>query len=417
MNKKEVLELKRRFKKEACTFTRMCGCYVDGEKNKVTDLRETFLNLEDEEFYKYLEIAKKTLSGTLGNNLLQLDFPLEEEGTGGRQQFLMGLRDSKLKNDELLERFYELVIENYDYAGHYLILIFHDAYDVMTKTTDNNKLDESEEVFEYLLCAICPVQLSKPGLGYREDENRIGPRIRDWVVGAPDSGFLFPAFNDRSTDIHSLLFYTRDAKAPHAEFMECGLGCTSKRTATEQKNTFHSMIKNACGEDLEEAEAILMKVQENLNEMVESHEAAGEEDGEPLVLSKDTVTRLMTDSGVPEEKLPRIEQAYEEEFAAEPPAAEFLIDEKALAANEKKKKEQELEQQVEVLQQQLEEQRLMHGEEEEGTDTVKTYDVILRVKPEKVNQIKSETIHGQKCLVIPMAENEHINVNGVNTSV
>lgn len=417
MNKKEVLELKRRFKKEACTFTRMCGCYVDGEKNKVTDLRETFLNLEDEEFYKYLEIAKKTLSGTLGNNLLQLDFPLEEEGTGGRQQFLMGLRDSKLKNDELLERFYEMVIENYDYAGHYLILIFHDAYDVMTKTTDNNKLDESEEVFEYLLCAICPVQLSKPGLGYREDENRIGPRIRDWVVGAPDSGFLFPAFNDRSTDIHSLLFYTRDAKAPHAEFMECGLGCTSKRTATEQKNTFHSMIKNACGEDLEEAEAILMKVQENLNEMVESHEAAGEEDGEPLVLSKDTVTRLMTDSGVPEEKLPRIEQAYEEEFAAEPPAAEFLIDEKALAANEKKKKEQELEQQVEVLQQQLEEQRLMHGEEEDGTDTVKTYDVILRVKPEKVNQIKSETIHGQKCLVIPMAENEHINVNGVNTSV
>lgn len=417
MNKKEVLELKRRFKKEACTFTRMCGCYVDGEKNKVTDLRETFLNLEDEEFYKYLEIAKKTLSGTLGNNLLQLDFPLEEEGTGGRQQFLMGLRDSKLKNDDLLERFYEMVIENYDYAGHYLILVFHDAYDVMTKTTDNNKLDESEEVFEYLLCAICPVQLSKPGLGYREDENRIGPRIRDWVVGVPDSGFLFPAFNDRSTDIHSLLFYTRDAKAPHTEFMECGLGCTSKRTATEQKNTFHSIIKNACGEDSEEAEAILMKVQENLNEMVESHEAVSEEDGEPLVLSKDTVTKLMTDSGVPEEKLPRIEQAYEEEFAAEPPAAEFLIDEKALAANEKKKKEQELEQQVEVLQQQLEEQRLMHGEEDDGTDTVKTYDVILRVKPEKVNQIKSETINGQKCLVIPMAEDEHINVNGVNTSV
>ena len=174
MNKKEVLELKRRFKKETCTFTRLCGCYVDGEKNKVTDLRETFLNLEDEEFYKYLEIAKKTLSGTLGNNLLQLDFPLEEEGTGGRQRFLMGLRDSKLKNDDLLERFYEMVIENYEYAGHYLILIFHDAYDVMTKTSDNNKLDESEEVFEYLLCAVCPVQLSKPGLGYREDENRIG---------------------------------------------------------------------------------------------------------------------------------------------------------------------------------------------------------------------------------------------------
>lgn len=416
MNKKEVLELKRRFKKESCTFTRMCGCYVDGEKNKVTNLSETFLNLEDEEFYKYLEIAKKTLSGTLGNNLLQLDFPLEEEGTGGRQQFLMGLRDSKLKNEDLLERFYEMVIENYSYAGHYLILVFHDAYDVMTKTSDNNKLDESEEVFEYLLCAICPVQLSKPGLGYREDENRIGPRLRDWVVGVPDSGFLFPAFNDRSTDIHSLLFYTKDAKEPHAEFMESGLGCTSKRTATEQKNVFHNIIKSACGEDSAEAEEILIKVQENLSELVEEHEAVSDEDAEPLMLNKETVTKLMTDSGVPEEKLPHIEQAYEEEFAMEPPAAEHLIDEKALEANEKKKKEQELEQKVVVLEQQLEEQRLIHGEaeEEDGTSSIKTYDVILRVKPEKVGQIKSETIHGQRCIVIPMEEDEQANVNGVN---
>lgn len=411
MNKKEVLELKRRFKKESCTFTRMCGCYVDGEKNQVTDLKETFLNLNDEEFYKYLDIAKKTLSGTIGNNLLQLDFPLEEEKTGGRQQFLLGLRDSKLKNDELVRRFYELVIENYQYAGHYLILIFHDAYDVMARTTDHNKLDESEEVFEYLLCAICPVQLTKPGLGYIKDQNRIGARIRDRVVGAPDSGFLFPAFNDRSTDIHSLLFYTRDAKEPHVEWMEGGLGCASKRTATEQKNTFHNIVKKACGEDSAE---VLIKVQENLNEMVGEHEAGNEDDPEPLVLTAAAVTKLMTDSGVPQEKLTRIEQAYEEEFSGGLPNAKDLIDQKALEENEKKKKEQQLTQQVEVLQQQLEEQRLIHGEKEED---VKTYDVILRVKPEKVSRIKSETIHGQKCLVIPMEENEHISVNGVNTSV
>lgn len=197
--------------------------------------------------------------------------------------------------------------------------------------------------------------------------------------------------------------------------MECGLGCTSRRTATEQKNTFHSIIKNACGEDSAEAEEILMRVQENLNELVENHEAVSEEEGEPLVLSKDTVTKLMTDSGVPEEKLPRIEQAYEEEFAAEPPAAEFLIDEKALAANEKKKQERELKQQVEVCSSSWRNSGCCR--EDEGGDTVKTYDVILRVKPEKVHQIKSETINGQKCLVIPMAEDEHVNVNGVNTSV
>lgn len=410
MNQKDVLELKRRLKKDACTFTRVCGCYVDADKNKVTSFGETFLNLEDEEFYKYLEIAKKTLSGTIGNNLLELNFPLDEEAAGGRQQFLLGLRESKLKNPELLERFYDMVIESYDYAGNYLILLFHDAYDVMTKTTDNNALDESEEVFEYLLCAICPVQLSKPGLGYREDENRIGPRIRDWVVSVPDSGFLFPAFTDRSTDIHSLMFYTKDTKAPHAEFMELGLGCGARRTATEQKMTFHSIVKQAYGDDVEKSGEVLMEIQQNLNDLVEE-KAELEED--PVVLTPELLTNVMEESGVAPEKAEKIGKTCAEEFAEEAPLAENVVDSKALAANEQIQKEKELVAQVEVLQQQLKEKQI----EEEADEVVKTYDVVLRVKPEKVSQIKSEVINGQKCLVIPMAEDEHANVNGVNTTV
>lgn len=410
MDKKGVAELKRRFTKENCTFTRLCGCYVDAGKNKVVDLSETFLNLEDEEFYKYLEIAKKTLSGTIGNNLLELNFPLDEEAAGGRQQFLLGLRESKLKNPELLDRFYDMVIESYDYTGNYLILLFHDAYDVMTKTTDNNALDESEEVFEYLLCAICPVQLSKPGLGYREDENRIGPRIRDWVVSVPDSGFLFPAFTDRSTDIHSLMFYTKDTKAPHAEFMELGLGCGARRTATEQKMTFHSIVKQAYGDDVEKSGEVLMEIQQNLNDLVEE-KAELEED--PVVLTPELLTNVMEESGVTPEKAEKIGKTCAEEFAEEAPLAENVVDSKALAANEQIQKEKELVAQVEVLQQQLKEKQI----EEEADEVVKTYDVVLRVKPEKVSQIKSEVINGQKCLVIPMAEDEHANVNGVNTTV
>lgn len=410
MDKKGVAELKRRFTKENCTFTRLCGCYVDAGKNKVVDLSETFLNLEDEEFYKYLEIAKKTLSGTIGNNLLELNFPLDEEAAGGRQQFLLGLRESKLKNPELLERFYDMVIESYDYAGNYLILLFHDAYDVMTKTTDNNALDESEEVFEYLLCAICPVQLSKPGLGYREDENRIGPRIRDWVVSVPDSGFLFPAFTDRSTDIHSLMFYTKDTKAPHVEFMELGLGCGARRTATEQKMTFHSIVKQAYGDDVEKSGEVLMEIQQNLNDLVEE-KAELEED--PVILTPELLTNVMEESGVAPEKAEKIGKTCAEEFAEEAPLAENVVDSKALAANEQIQKEKELVAQVEVLQQQLKEKQI----EEKADEVVKTYDVVLRVKPEKVSQIKSEVINGQKCLVIPMAEDEHANVNGVNTTV
>ena len=414
MNKKEVMEIKRRLKKEGCTFTRMCGCYVDAEKNKVVNFGQTFLNLEDEEFYKYLEIAKKVLSGNIGNNLLTLDIPLEEEAAGGRQQFLMGLRESKLKSEELIDRFYDLVIDSYDYAGNYLILIFHDAYDVMTRTTDNNKLDESEEVYEYLLCAICPVSLSKPGLGYRADENRIGPRIRDWVVGAPDTGFVFPAFNDRTTDIHSLLFYTRDTKEPHSEFMENGLGCGSKRTATEQKNLFSHIVKHALGDDDENSNDVLLDLQQKMSDYMEEQDVLFDEET-GVILEGEELEKLMSDTGISDDAASSIKEAYTEKFSNQMPEVAHLIDQKTLEANARVREEEALRAEVEELKQQV---ALHHADNADDTDdTIKTYDVILRVKPEKVPQIKSQMIDGQKCLVIPMDENEHAAVNGVNTTV
>ena len=420
MNKKDVLELKRRFKKDACTFTRLCGCYVDSDRNKVSTFGETFLNLEDEEFYKYLEIAKKVMSGTIGNNILELEFPTAEEAPGGRQQFLMGLRESALKNDDLMDTFYDLVIENYSYAGNYLILVFHDAYDVMTKTSDNNKLDESEEVYEYLLCAICPVTLTKPGLGYREDENRIGPRIRDWVVGVPDTGFVFPAFTDRSSDIHSVMFYTKDTKAPHSEFMESGLGCGTKLTATEKNLTFQSIVKEVIGEDDEESAAVFGDIQENLNNMIPVTEDETAEP-EPVIVTTTAIADVLAESGVTEEQAAAIEKTYENVFSEELPEAGQLIDSKLVDANKRRKEKLELVKQVENLKQQLEETRSVPVSEEdansEDVPAVKTYDVILRVKPEKVGQIHSQVIDGQKCLVIPMDEDEHAAVNGVNTTV
>lgn len=417
MNKRDVLEIKRRFKKEACTFTRMCGCYVDADHNKITKIGETFLNLDDAEYFKYLDIAKKTLSGKLGNNLLELEFPLAEEETGGRQQFLMGLRESKLKNDDLLDTFYDMIIDSYDYVGNYLILIFHDAYDVMTKTSDNDKLDESEEVYEYLLCAICPVNLTKPGLGYREDENRIGPRIRDWVVGAPDTGFVFPAFTDRSTDIHSVMFYTRDTKTPHTEFMEAGLGCGAKFTATEKKLTFQNIVKDVIGEDDEESDAMFLDIQGNLSGLIEVP-AEDEEEKEPSPLTLTDIASVLSDSGLSEEQTAVIEKTYEDTFGEDLPSAEHLVDPKLVEANAKRKEKLELVEQVESLKHQLEETRSIPVDDsDDDVPAVKTYDVILRVKPEKVGQIHSDTINGQKCLIIPMDENEHAAVNGVNTTI
>lgn len=428
MNKKEVLELKRRFKKEAATFTRVCGCYVDGNHNKVCKFGNTFLNLEEDEFYKYLEIANKALSGTIGNNLLELKFPIEEEEVGGRQHILMALRASKLEDENLLDTFYDLVIDTYDHAGNYLIVLFHDAYDVMTRTKDNNNLDESEEVYEYLICAICPVDLSKPGLGFLEDEHRIGPRVRDWVVGAVDTAFLFPAFNDRSTDIHSTLFYAKNTKEPHSEFMANGLGCGIERTATEQKMAFHSIVRNVLGAEDEHTDDVLLDLQQNLSDMIDEYAETHNDDEDVFLLDKEVVTKLLADSEISEEKAAKIEKSVDEAFGEKPPVAENVIDSKALVQNELRVEKMALEDQVGTLTVQLNEKdealaertsQLIEKQEEIDNyiAETKTYDVVLRVKPEKASQIKSQVINGQKCLVIPMDEDEHATINGVNTTV
>ena len=431
MNKKDILELKKRFKKNNCTFTKMCGCYVNGEKNILLKFRETFLNLEEDDYFKYLEIAKKVLSGTMGNNLLELNFPLNDEYINERQLSLMELKKSQLKDDKLLDDFYKLIIENYHYTGNFLILIFHDAYDIITKTTDNAKLDESEEVYEYILCAICPVELSKAGLRYFEDENAIKSRIRDWVVEAPVHGFVFPAFIDRGSDVN------KNAKDPHPELMEEALGCTSKQTATEQKETFNGIIKNALGSDEKKSNHFFMEIQESLNNKIEEHNTIHEDSNEPIVLTNNVIQEILTESGVPEEITTKIEKSYTESFGDTPPLAETLLDNKALAAKAQKRKEEMLERQVKILETKLE--RFKHNvSEETATDSNEDilenevsetitnsesigenldYDIVLKVKPEKVSQIKSEVIDGKKYLVIPIDEDEQANVNGIDNLI
>ena len=428
MNKKEVLELKKRFKKDQATFTRLVGCYVDCNKNKICKFGGKFLTLEEDEYFKYLEIANKVLSGTVGNNLLDLAFPIEEEEVGGRQQILMALRDTGLEDETLLDTYYDLVIDTYEEAGNYLILLYLDSYDVPARTKDNINVDESEEVYTYLLTAICPVSLSKPGLGYLEGEKRIGPRIRDWVVGAPDTGFLFPAFNDRSSDIHSVLFYTKNTKEPHSEFMANGLGCGIERTATEQKMAFHSIVRNALGPEDETTIDMLLDIQQNLSDMAQDYAETHDENDQPFMLDKEVITKALSESNISEDKISKIEKSVEETFGEKLPAAENVIDSKALVANEMRFEKMALEDQVGSLtlalnekNTQLEERTTQLIEKQEEIDNyiaeTKTYDVVLRVKPEKASQITSQIINGEKCLVIPMKDDEHATINGVNTTV
>ena len=408
MNKKEVAEIKRRLKKESCTIQHMCGCYVDAEKNKLVTFSQKFLNLEEDEFYKYLEIAGKALSGTLGNNLLELEFPIDEEAVGGRQQILMALRASKLEDDDLLDTYYDLIIDSYDYVGNYLITLYYDVYDVPLKGTDELAMDESDEVYEYLLCCICPVALSKPGLGYLEGEHRIGARIRDWVVGPTDTAFLFPAFNGRATDIHSTLVYTKNAKETHAEFWANGLGCGTKRTATQKRDAFENMVVQTLGPDDEETKDTVLDVQQNLNDFILVEKEKVDKD-EPILLDGEMITEILTDAGISEPKAEKITASYESFFEDTLPDAQELLDAKAIKNNEVRVEKKQLQEKVVDLTKKLEDAGVITSD---GTDI----DVVVKVTPEKVEEIHTAFVDGKRCLVIPMKEDEEAKINGETMS-
>ncbi len=386
MKHSEVLEIKKRFTKTACSASRLTGCYVTGADKQIkTYIDELFLNLDEEELFKYLEIMKKSLSGTLGKNLLNLSFVKEEQADyadegdtvpslkPSAQQSLLGLRDSELKNQDMLEAFYQQVIENYDYAGNYLILLVYDAYDIPVKTLDNIKTGEFEDVYNYYICAICPVNLSKPGLSYHEDENRIANRNRDWVVEAPDIAFLYPAFNDRNTDIHNLLYYVKDTSETHEEFIENVIGCAAKTPSDKQKAVFREMVSDVLN-DVQEYDTfeVVKSINDQLYEMAEPLE--DETEPEPVMLNKEKVKDIFRKSGIKEEHLDIVEEKFDAALGS----------------------------QAEVEAANLAEMKKLE---------VKTDAICINVKQDSTDLIEIRIVDGRKYMMIPM--DVDIEVNGI----
>lgn len=369
MIKQEINEIKRLFTPNNCSITRICGCYVDGEKNKKTEFKEAFLSLPEEEIFKYFELFRKSLSGNIGKNLLNLEFKASlEEDTS--QEFLLHLRNSKLKNDALLEEFYDRIIRSYEFVGNYLILLIHDAYDIPGKAADGFTMDDaSDTVFEYIMCCICPVSLSKPGLCYDAGSNEFHNRVRDWVVNMPETGFLFPAFNDRCTDIYSTLFFNKNPEEPHNEFVEDILGCTLPLSAGSQKETFQTIIEETLGNDCEYE--VVKNIHENLTEMMEEHK----EIPEPLTLNKNEVKNLLEKSGASAEKLQDFDKLYD--TAAGEDTSLFVSNVASTRSFE-----------------------------------VKTPDVVVKVNPARADLVNTMMVDGRRCLVIEI--NDQVEVNGIN---
>ena len=400
MDKKSINELRRRLKKDGCTFTKICGCYIDDNKNKVTNLDEIFLNLEDEEYFKYLEIAKKVLSTNVGNNILELNFPLEEEKPGGHQQFLLGLKKSGLKDQGILDTFYDMAIEKYNSLGNYLILLFHDVYDVMTKTTDNNKLDESEEVYEYIICAICPMVLSKPGLGYNKDKNKISTLNREWFVGMPETGFVFPAFIDRSSDIHSVLMYTADSKNVHTEMIEDILGCREKLTYAQQQDVLTDMVLEVTGEDM------VKDVMDTVN--IELAQVS-DENPESYV-SKEHIKSALEHAGIAENKAVNIGDQYMSSINTEEvPLIGDIVPNKAQKIVKDNNEKELLKEEIKDLNRKIASIEETNDNNEQLT--VDEGEIIITVNSEKKELIRRENIDGVNCVVIPVSESDHVKIN------
>ena len=411
ITKGDVLELRRRLKKTESTLGRMCGSYVNSGKQVVLKFTEDFAALEEDEYFKYLEIAKKTLSGSLGSNLLELEFARDEKATE-HQKYLLALKGSKLANEELLDRLYEQIVSEYAYPGNYLILVYHDVYDVPSKATSGEEQDESEEIYEYMLCAICPVELSKPALGYREDENRIGARVRDWVVGLPDLGFVYPAFANRGSDVNAVMYYVKTGKGSHPELIENVLGCVPQRTAAEDKQAFRSMVVSAFGEDEERADAAFFQIQKTISGMV----AEREEDPTlpPVSLTAETLSDLAAEAEVPEAARAQMEKTYNHLFGDMPPMADNVLDSKLVEEGTARAHTAALEQKVAVLQQELAAQAAARADGEDDGEAPWRADaeIELHVPAERAERIRAGVVDGQKCLLVPLEEGEHARING-----
>ncbi|MEE0058115.1 MAG: DUF4317 domain-containing protein [[Bacteroides] pectinophilus] len=372
MNKKEISEIKKLFANENSVISTICGCYVDGDKNKKSMMREAFLSLPQDEMHKYMAIFRKCMTGTLGRNILNMEFADAATEVTVSQQKLMDLRDSELKDDAVLETFYDEIIANYNTADNYLILLVYGVYDVPGRTSDGIEMeDASDEIYRHILCCICPVKLSKPGLSYNSEQNGFHERIRDWVVDMPAMGFLYPAFNERSADVNSILYYSSKAEELKFDFVETVLGCTLPMTAGGQKETFQTIIQDTLGDECEFE--VVKEIHEQLTELIEEKK----DDETPLELGRKEVVNLLAASGVDNRKIEELENNFEE-------ATGGSMTQPLLASNVASTRKFE----------------------------IKTPDVVVQVKPDRTDLVETRMIDNVPYLLITLSDS--VQVNGID---
>lgn len=311
MTEKELAELRRRYRKDKSNITRVCGCFVNEQKEIISEIDQGIGLMPEEEAEQMLRMLKKVLSGAVGRNLAEVSFSTAQVTEGAEHTLLAQLRAEKLKNSETVHRLFEKIIASYETDGNFLILLAHDTYDVPSYTADGER-SESGEVFSYVLCAVCPIKSAKPVLSYYVPGNCFRAIGADTLLGQPEVGFMFPAFEEGAANIYKAMYYTKDLTNRHQTVAEALFSSEPElpMAPAHQKATFVGVLEDAMGEDC------TIKVVRSLHSQVcQLMEAKKEEGGEELPLvTEEVAATMLRHLGVPEERVEAFEEKYREEF-------------------------------------------------------------------------------------------------------
>ena len=376
MNDKEIGEIRRHLRRDRSNITKIYGCFVNDNREIITEFSQSTGMMPENEGDKYFALFKRVLSGSVGKNLIDLSFKTAQVAQGAPEhKLLMDLRECKLSDDELLHGFFQKIIDTVTLEGNYLILIGCDSYDVPFKGKDDiSDADKSEEVYTYLICAICPVKQTKANLHYVPEEKLFHDGAMNQPVSAPVLGFLFPAFDNRSTNIYNALYYTHDIKVSQDALIEALFNTPVPMPAAEQKKCFEALLTTALGEDCNLD--VVQTVHDQLCERIELHKEA--KVAEPLLIAKADVKETLASCGVSEEHLAKWSVDYDETFGFEADLhPKNIIDTKRFE--------------------------------------VKTPDESIKVDPTRSDLIETRTIGGVKYIMI--CADENVEVNGVSIHI
>lgn len=375
MNDKELGELRRRLRPEKNNISHICGCYVNDKREVIALFDESTSMMPQEEAERFFSLLKKSLSGTLGKNLVDISFATAQVMDSDEHRLLMALKNSALKDQGAVETFYQRTIDALDLEGQYLILLACDTYDVPYRSGDGYaQQDASDQMFTYVVCSICPVKEVQPALCYAPEKNGFHTSELMRTVAAPELGFLFPTFDDRATNIYNALLYTKDTANNHPTFVDALFRTPLPPPAAAQKETFQGMLAGTLGEEC--SFDVVQTVHTQICEAIEQHKA--DKDPEPLKVSKGEVRRMLAGAGVSGEKMQAFEERYDEEFgAATDISAKNLVDNKKFE--------------------------------------VRTPDVVIQVSPERSDLIETRIIDGTRYILI--CADEGVEVNGVSIRI